>query len=130
MILALALINVSVAGSGVTTSTFVKKAEATWPTTHKDFVTTRSPCLDALLLNFKAAGCRGYDLDRSTPIPDGVGFSCKDPKILNGWTLNEHVIAHTLPEMEVEFKGWDVFCFDPNVIVFIMENPKFADSAK
>ena len=120
----LALINIALAADKVNTSSFVAKAEFAWETTHKDFSTTRSPCLDALLVNFKAAGCKGYDLSRVSAVPDGVAFSCRDPETLNGWTLNPHVVTHTKDDMNIDISGWDIFCFDPTTIVFIPENPR------
>ena len=121
MTLILALITQSHA---ITIDDFIVKMKESWRTAPSSFSTSYSPCLDALILNYRAAGCKVIAQDPEKLGDGSVGLVCTMPEVSNGWTTNEHVIFYTRTHEVTDFRGWDVFCVDPNVTMYIPEPNK------
>jgi|LauGreDrversion4_2_1035121.scaffolds.fasta_scaffold02610_23 hypothetical protein len=92
------------------------------------FATTYSPCLDALVVNFSIAGCDSISRSVGVLGVGSIGLSCvgMDERGINGWTLNEHAIFYTRTHTPTDIPGWDVFCFDPHITMYIPEGPRLA----
>ena len=103
---------------------FVRMMTTSWSTAPDDFTTSYSPCLDALIVNFRSAGCKVIAQDPDRLGDDSMGLVCTAPRKLNGWTSNEHVIFYTKSHDVTDFKGWDVFCVDPNITMYIPEKKR------
>ena len=104
---------------------FLPEINSAWSTATQSFDTTLSPCLDGLVLNFRAAGCKMIATNEGALGSGSVGLICVSPTVENGWSLNEHVIFHT-PNFEIaEFKGWNMFCVDANISMYVSSAPKF-----
>ena len=85
----------------------------------KEFKTTFSPCLDALAVNFAAAGCSAsYSKE---PVGAGsVGIECVGATTVNGWTLNPVAAVLTRTSSpDVDLPSWVMFCVDPNISLYI-----------
>jgi hypothetical protein len=100
--IALLLVNIA---SAANVEDFAELMVGAWRTAPSGYSTTFSPCLDGLIVNFKGAGCTA-------------------PTKLNGWSQNEHVIFTTASHSVQDFAGWDTFCVDPNITMYVPERPK------
>lgn len=103
---------------------FVRYMTKAWEFAPRDFVTAYSPCLDAVIVNYKSAGCELIAQDPEKLGPGSVGLVCVAPVIDSGYTRNEHVIFHTQTHEATEFAGWDIFCVDPHITMYIPEPVK------
>jgi hypothetical protein len=102
---------------------FTELMRTSWATAPSSYSTTFSPCLDGLVVNFRTAGCKVIAEDPDKLGEGSVGLVCTAPTKLNGWTRNEHVIFSTATHSVQDFPGWDVFCVDPNITMYIPERP-------
>jgi len=100
---------------------FVKTMTQAWATAPETYTTSYSPCLDALVVNFRASGCDVIAQDPDTLGPGSMGLVCVMPEKANGWSTNKHVIFYTRTHDTQDYKGWDVFCVDPNITMYIPE---------
>ncbi len=103
-----------------------------WNSAPTSFSTAYSPCLDAIVVNYRAAGCNLIAQDPEKLGAGSVGLICVQPQVSNGYTQNEHVVFHTLVHDVQDFEGWDVFCVDPHITVYIPEpsNTKWRSSVR
>lgn len=120
--IALLLVNIASAAS---IEDFTALMTSAWRTAPADYSTTFSPCLDGLVVNFRVAGCKVIAQDPDKLGEGSMGLVCTAPTKLNGWSTNEHVIFYTRTHDVTDFPGWDVFCVDPNITMYIPE-PKRA----
>lgn len=124
----LALLLIATASAKDTVNTFAKLIPAAWDSATEDYTTAYSPCLDGVIVNFRAAGCKTIAQDPDVMGKGSVGLVCVAPIKKNGYSLNEHAIIYTETNRVIEFPMWDVLCVDPNITVYIPENPKLANS--
>lgn len=103
---------------------FIRTMTTSWSTAPDDFTTSYSPCLDALIVNFRSAGCKVIAQDPDRLGEGSMGLVCTAPRKLNGWTSNEHVIFYTRSHDVTDFPGWDSFCVDPNITMYIPERKR------
>jgi hypothetical protein len=103
---------------------FIKLLPAAWSTASVSYSTAFSPCLDGVVVNFKAAGCQLIADDPEVLGKGSVGLICVAPKVETAYSLNEHVIFTTATHDVKDFPGWDVFCVDPNITMYIPEKLK------
>lgn len=102
---------------------FIRYMAKSWEFSQRDFATTYSPCLDGLVVNFKSSGCEVIAQDPEALGKGSVGLVCTAPVLDNGYTRNKHVIFHTQDHDMRDFPGWDIFCVDPNITMYIPEPP-------
>ena len=107
-------------------NSFTKLIPPAWETAADDYVTALSPCLDGAIVNFRAVGCKLIAQDPEVLGKGSLGLVCVDPKVKNAYSLNEHVIFTTSTHNVTNFKGWDVFCVDPNITMYIPEKLRTA----
>lgn len=119
----IALLLASIA-SAASVEDFTELMVGAWRTAPSVYSTTFSPCLDGLVVNFRAAGCKVIAQDPEKLGEGSMGLVCTAPTKLNGWSQNEHVIFPTATHSVQDFPGWDVFCVDPNITMYIPERPK------
>ena len=121
MILALLLAHPAFASD---INSFMELLPAAWSTASESYSTAFSPCLDGLVVNFRAAGCQLIADDPEVLGKGSVGLICVAPKVQTAYSLNEHVIFTTATHDVQDFHGWDVFCVDPNITMYIPEKLK------
>jgi len=119
--IALLLVNIA---SAANVEHFTELMVGAWRTAPSGSSTTFSPCLDGLIVNFKGAGCKVIAQDPDKLGEGSMGLVCTAPTKLNGWSQNEHVIFTTASHSVQDFAGWDTFCVDPNITMYIPERPK------
>ena len=103
---------------------FIRYMTNSWEFAQRDFNTSYSPCLDALIVNFKSSGCEVIAQDPERLGKGSVGLVCTSPVVENGYTRNEHVIFYTPKHDMQDFSGWDMFCVDPHITMYIPEPSK------
>jgi len=121
MILALLLARPALASD---INEFMELLPAAWSTATVSYSTALSPCLDGLVVNFKAAGCQLIADNPEVLGKGSVGLICVAPTVETAYSLNEHVIFATLTHSVKNFPGWDAFCVDPNITMYIPEKLK------
>ena len=80
-----------------------------------------------MIINYKSSGCELIAQNPEVLGPGSIGLICVAPVIENGYSQNEHTIFHTMTHDVADFPGWDVFCVDPHISMYIPE-PKAKSS--
>jgi hypothetical protein len=119
--LVLALLASTARADNVTIADFVDLLPAAWSTAPASYATAYSPCLDAIIINYRSSGCKMIAQDDRKLGPGSVGLICVAPEKYNGYAENEHVIFYTDKHTVQDFPGWDIFCVDPNITSYIPE---------
>ena len=118
------------AANAFTVKDFARYATNSWEFAQRDFVTAYSPCLDAVVVNFKSSGCQMIAQDPERLGPGSIGLVCVAPAVENGYSQNEHVIFYTMKHDVTEFRGWNVFCVDPHITMYVPDIAKKNGAAK
>ena len=118
---ALTLLIASAHADPVTIADFLEVLPTSWATAPANFESAYSPCLDAIIVNYRASGCKMIAQDEKKLGAGSVGLICVAPERYYGYAENEHVIFYTGKHSVQDFPGWDVFCVDPNITVYIPE---------
>ena len=100
-------------------NSFVRHASKAWATAPMHYYTAYSPCLDGLIVNFRSAGCSVSAEDPERLGKGSVGLVCTAPVVDNAYSRNEYVIFHTMTHDVASFPGWNIFCVDPNITMYL-----------